>query len=118
MMHVIADQSWDHALDLTEGQLAQLCRLPIGESLFECLVVDSHYGLEAEIGQPFLADGLGHHQLIIQYEGVYYGKRVMVKQGAFPWDRGQDDALQRLYGLSLTPSIKQTLGCYVYNIPQ
>lgn len=96
-----------HYVTLSEGQLAQLSRTPVGEALFDCKVLRSDYIAGAVgTGQPFLAEGVGQHVLVFQYKARLFGCQSVVRPDELPWDTGFNQMAHQVYDLDrTTPSL-------------
>lgn len=104
MFEVQRDEQGHYYVLLTEAQLAQLSRTPVGEALFGCQVLRSDY-IGGAVGrdQPFLAEGVGEHVLVFQYKARLFGCQSVVRPDELPWDAGFEQMTHRIYDLNLSP---------------
>ncbi|MBP6863347.1 MAG: hypothetical protein KBC57_13450 [Neisseriaceae bacterium] len=110
MFEVQQDGQGNHYVTMTEAQLAQLSRTPLGDTLFDCQVLRSDYiGGAVGTDEPFLATGVGEHVLVFQYKARLFGCKSVVRPDELPWATGFGHLSHPVYDLNLSPKTPSLL---------
>ncbi|ERK10876.1 hypothetical protein L580_0735 [Serratia fonticola AU-P3(3)] len=108
-------------LEVTYGQLAQLAQLSRGQSLFDCTILHSAYGLADSYGPSLVPANrplpdYRQYQLVFSYYGKCYGIVAAVKTGGKPFQSTQSTAIAKVYEVAKGREFKTEDVQYVISV--